>query len=165
MAKSEVQTLLEAYEMVRNLTKFYISKLNKEKIHSNLKINGVTFNSAYWIVTHLLWTERFLIIQGIAGEDMDDHWLDEYGFGSVPADVKTKPEYDEILKLLDEIHAKAVKVLNSITDEQLNEPNNINANFGGANDKRAVLKHAIRHEPMHVGQISWILKTINVKMV
>ena len=161
MAKSEVQSLLEAYEFVRNLSKFYIFKLDKEKIHNQIEVNGIKFNSAYWIVTHLIWTERFLIIQGIGGMDMDDHWLDEYCFGSKPAEIKTKPEYDEILKLFDEVHAKAVEVLNSTGDEQLNEPNHINANFGGKSDKRTVLKHAIRHEPMHIGQISWIIKTQN----
>jgi uncharacterized damage-inducible protein DinB len=43
-------------------------------------------------------------------------------------------------------------------DEELDKPNHINAAFGGKSDKRAVLKHAIRHEPMHIGQLSWIMK-------
>ncbi|HEY3250592.1 MAG TPA: DinB family protein [Ignavibacteria bacterium] len=165
MSKTEVQTLLGAYESVRNLSKLYIGNLNKEKIHNQIEINGIKFNSAYWIVTHLVWTERFLIIQGIGGKDMDDHWLDEYGFGSNPEEVKTKPEFEEILKLFDDIHSKAVEVLKETNDNQLDEPNYINATFGGKSDKRTVLKHAIRHEPMHIGQISWILKLNKVEMV
>jgi len=164
MAKTEAQVLLEAYESVRNLSKMYISNLDKGKILNRYELNGVKMNSAYWLVTHLAWTERFLIIQGIGGKDMEDHWLDEYGFGSNPEEIKTKPEYEEVLNLLDDIHAKAVKIIAPLKDEQLDEQNNINANFGGKTDKRAVLKHAIRHEPMHIGQISWILKADNVEM-
>ena len=164
MAKTEAQAFLEVYESVRNLSKMYISNINKETLHNCYELNGVKMNSAYWLVTHLVWTERFLIIQGIGGKDMEDHWLDEYGFGSKPEEIKTEPEYEEVLKLLDDIHAKAVEIITPLTDEQLNEQNNINANFGGKTDKRAVLKHAIRHEPMHIGQISWILKADNVEM-
>lgn len=165
MAKTEAQTLLEAYESVRNLTKFYISKLEKEQLHTQYEINGAKLNSAYWLITHLIWTERFLLIQGIGGKEMEGHWLDEYGFGSEPEKIKTKPEPGEIFKLLDDIHAKAVEIIKSMSDKQLDEPNLIGANFGGKTDKRAVLKHAIRHEPMHVGQLSWILKANDVKMV
>lgn len=158
MQKSEVQTLLDAFESVRNLSKFYLSKLDRETIHYQLESNGTKFNTAYWLVAHLIWTERFLILQGIGGKDMADHWLDEYGFGSNPDEVKTRPDFDEILKLMDEIHAKAVEILKSTKDDQLDEPNHTQMTFGGKSDKRALLKHAIRHEPMHVGQISWILK-------
>jgi len=159
--KSEVKTLLEAYESVRNLSKFYISNLDKEKVHERYEINGVKFNSAYWLVTHLTWTEHYLIIQGIGNKDLNIPWLDEYGYGTNPVEIKTRPDFDEVLKLFDEVHAKAVEVINSTPDEQLDEPNHIDLSFGGKTDKRTLLKHAIRHEPMHIGQISWILKVSN----
>ena len=159
--KTEVQILLDAFESVRNLSKFYLSNLDPNKVHERIEVNGIKLNSAYWLVTHLAWTERFLIIQGIGGREMEDHWLDEYGFGSNPDEIKTKPEFTEILKLFDNVHAKSVDVLKSTNDKQLDELNNIKATFGGKNDKRAVLKHAIRHEPMHIGQLSWILKIQN----
>jgi hypothetical protein len=165
MSKTEAQSLLGAFEAVRNLSKFYISNLDKTKVHERYELNGVKMNSAYWLTTHLVWTERFLIIQGIGGKDMDEHWLDEYGFGSIPDEIKTKPDFDEILKLMDEIHAKAIEIIDPLTEAQLDETNYINASFGGKNDKRAILRHAIRHEPMHVGHISWILKANNVEMV
>lgn len=160
MQKTEVQTLLDAFESVRNLSKFYLSKLDKERIHYQLESNGIKFNSAYWLVAHLIWTERFLILQGVGGKDMEDHWLDEYGFGSNPVEVKTRPDFEEILKLMDDIHAKAIEILKSLNDAGLDEPNYTKMTFGGNSDKRALLKHAIRHEPMHIGQISWILKAI-----
>ena len=66
---------------------------------------------------------------------------------------------------MDEIHAESMKILNKLTDEDIESPNYINAAFGQKNTIGAVIRHCIRHEPMHVGQISWILKINGVKMV
>ena len=159
--KSEVKTLLGAYESVRNLSKFYISNLDKEKVHVRYEINGVKLNSAYWLVAHLTWTEHYLIVQGIGNKDLNIPWLEEYGYGTNPDEIKTKPDFDEVLKLFDEVHSKAVEILNSTTDEQLDELNHIDLSFGDKADIRTLLTHVIRHEPMHIGQISWILKMGN----
>ena len=51
-----------------------------------------------------------------------------------------------------------------MTDELMQAENNIEANFGGLTNKECVLMHAIRHEPMHIGQISWILKANDIKL-
>ncbi len=158
MSTTQVKTLISAFESVRSLSKFYMANLDVNKVHERIEVNGIKFNSAYWLVTHLTWTELYLITRGIGGKEMDDHWLDEYGIGTNPDEIKTKPDYSEVVKLFDEVHANAVEILNSITDDQLDEPNHLGISFGGKNNKRAVLQHAIRHEPMHIGQISWILK-------
>lgn len=162
MKKSEATVLADVYEDVRSLSKLFISALkdiDKDKI---LELNGVKFNNAYWIVAHLVWSEHFLIIQGVAGDNLNIDWINEYGFGSKPENIKIKPSFDEIIKTLDEVHSAAVKIISELSDEQLDEENLINANFGSANSKRAVIKHAIRHEPMHIGQLSWILKTYGI---
>jgi uncharacterized damage-inducible protein DinB len=112
-----------------------------------------------------VWTEHFLLVKGIGDKSMDIPWLDEYGFGSDPEEVKTKPDFEEIMKKRDEVHKKAMAILMNLPDEELDKPNHINATFGGINNKRVVIKHAIRHEPMHIGQLSWILKVNGVKMV
>jgi uncharacterized damage-inducible protein DinB len=164
--KSEAQILADAYEFSRGLTKYYFSKLDGLDLNQNLEINGKKMNSPHWIAAHLVWTEHFLLIEGLgAPGEFNIPWLEQYGFGSDPEKITDKPEYDEILKKLEEVHEAAMKHLKSLTDEQLEEPNGINANFGGVNNKRNVIKHAIRHEPMHTGQISWILKANGVKMV
>jgi uncharacterized damage-inducible protein DinB len=69
-----------------------------------------------------------------------------------------------VLKAISEIHTKAIEILNNLSDEELEEENNINANFGGKTNKEVVIMHAIRHEPMHIGQLSWILKANGIKM-
>jgi len=163
MKKSESEILADVYEKVRGLSKMFISGLKDVDINKRLEIDNIKFNSAYWIVAHLVWTEHFLLIKGVGDVDLNIDWLDEYAYGTDPDSVKTKPPYEEILKKLDEVHAKAVEIIKGLSDEQLDEDNLIGANFGGSKSKRNVITHAIRHEPMHIGQISWILKSNGIK--
>ena len=163
MGKTESEILADVYEKVRSLSKMFIGGLKDIDTEKRLEIDNIKFNSAYWIVAHLVWTEHFLIIQGVGGEDMKIDWLNEYGFGSDPEKVKTKPPFEEILKKLDEVHIKAVEIITGLSDKQLEEDNFIDTNFGGLKAKRNVITHAIRHEPMHIGQISWILKSNGIK--
>jgi uncharacterized damage-inducible protein DinB len=160
-----VQTLVKTYEMMRNLSKFYISKLSGLDLKMEYEIDGTKLNSAYWLIAHLVWTEHYLIIEGIGGESMGIEWLNDFAIGSSLDDLKNGPKIEEILAKLDEVHKKAIEILNNMTDEQLQAENNIEANFGGQRSKENVLMHAIRHEPMHIGQISWILKANGVSLV
>ena len=163
--KTEAQILAEAFESVRNLTKFYLSKLKEEDINKRFELNGVKLNSAHWLIAHLVWTEHDLIVRGVGNKAMNIPWIEEYGFGSDPEKIQQKPEFKEVLKKLDEVHAEAMNILQTLTDEEIEKPNHIDAAFGQKNTKGAVIKHCIRHEPMHVGQISWILKLSGVEMV
>lgn len=164
MSNEKTQTLIKAYQMARNLSNYYISKMESLDIHKVYEVNGVKMNSAYWILAHLVWTEHFLIIEGIGGESLGIEWLNDYGFGSVTDEIKNQPSIEEVRKRFEEVHAKAMDILNSMTDELMEAENNIEANFGGSKDKFHVLMHAIRHEPMHIGQLSWILKINGIKL-
>jgi hypothetical protein len=164
MQNVKVKTLTDTYGMARRLSDFYISKLEGLDLHKQYEINGVKMNSPYWLIAHLCWTEHFLIIEGIGGTSMEIEWLNDFCFGSAPEDVKNNPAYEEVLKTREEIHTKAIEILNNLQDEELAHENNINANFGSKTNKEVVLMHAIRHEPMHIGQISWILKANGIKL-
>ncbi|MBN8586313.1 MAG: DinB family protein [Ignavibacteria bacterium] len=164
MTNEKTQTLIKAYQMARNLSNYYISKMESIDIHKVYEVNGVKMNSAYWILAHLVWTEHFLVIEGIGGESLGIEWLNDYGFGSVPDEIKNQPSIEEVRKRFEEVHTKAMDILNSMTDELMEAENNIEANFGGSKDKFHVLMHAIRHEPMHIGQLSWILKINGIKL-
>lgn len=157
-SKTEAQILAGAFESVRNLSKFYISNLEEKDLHKQFELNGVKFNTAFWMICHLVWTEHFLIVQGVGNKTLNIPWLDQFEQGSDPAAVSHKPEYKEVLSNLDEVHAEAMKILNNLPDEELEKQNHINATFGQKNDKLGVIRHCIRHEPMHIGQISWIIK-------
>lgn len=163
MKKTESEILADVYMKVRGLSKAFIGGLKDVDIDKRLEIDGIKFNSAYWIVAHLVWTEHSLIIEGVGNEKMDIDWIGEYGFGSDPDKVKLKPSYEEVLKKMDEVHAKAVEIIKGLSDEQLEEDNSFGMSFGASKSKRNVIIHAIRHEPMHIGQISWILKTNGIK--
>lgn len=163
MKKSESEILADVYEKVRGLSKMFISGLKDVDINKRLEIDNVKFNSAYWIVAHLVWTEHFLIVEGVGGDNMKIDWINEYAYGTEPEKVNSTPEFDAVIKTLDEVHAKAVEIIKRLSDEQLEEDNYIGANFGGVKTKRNVITHAIRHEPMHIGQISWILKSNGIK--
>jgi hypothetical protein len=164
MANTKIKILIDTYEMARRLSSVYISKLEGLDINKQYEINGVKMNSAYWIVAHLAWTEHFLIIEGVGGDSLGIEWLNDFCFGSSPGEIKYAPPYSEVLKTLGEIHTKAIEILNNLSDVELEEENNINANFGGKTNKEVVIMHAIWHEPMHIGQLSWILKANGIKM-
>ncbi|MCY7363507.1 MAG: DinB family protein [Ignavibacteria bacterium] len=155
---NQSELLAEALNSVRNLTKFYFSKINPEDLEIQMEVDGIKFNSPKWLAAHLAWTENFLLLQGIGGKTSEVKWLEEYGFGSNPDELKSEISFEEIMKTLDEIHNDAINHLISLSDEQLEEKNLIGANFGGKDTIKAVVIHAIRHEPMHTGQISWFLK-------
>lgn len=160
-----VQTLIRTYEMMRNLSKFYMSKLEGLDLKKEYELNGAKLNSAYWLIAHLVWTEHFLIIEGIGGDSMAIEWLNDYAIGTAPEDIDSGPPFEEILATLDEVHKRAIEILSKTTDEQLESENNIGATFGGKNTKETVFMHAIRHEPMHIGQLSWILKANGIRLV
>jgi hypothetical protein len=162
--KAEAEILAETFESVRNLSKFYLSQLGDINVYEQLTVNGKTFNSPYWIAAHLTWTEHSLLIEGMGAELMPIDWLEKFSIGTTPENGEDLPKFEEVLIKMDEVHEYAMKIIKALTDEQLDEPNNLGLSFGGVNNKRAIIKHAIRHEPMHIGQISWYLKLNDVKM-
>jgi uncharacterized damage-inducible protein DinB len=162
--KTEAKILAHQFNAVRGLTRFYLSKLHDAFLFKQYSIEGKAFNSAYWIAAHLVWSEHSLVIEGLGGEKLNIPWLGEFSIGSDAAKKDSWPDYDEVLKRMDEVHERAINLITSMSDEELDKPNLIDANFMGNNTKRSVLMHAIRHEPMHVGQISWILKINCIEM-
>jgi uncharacterized damage-inducible protein DinB len=162
--KTEAQIYAETFESVRNLSKFYLSQLTGIDVHKSIEFNGKKFNSPYWIAAHLTWTEHSLLIEALGAELMNIPWLEKFSIGTEPPGDANLPAFEEILETMEQVHSSAMEKVNSLTDEQLDEPNVHNITFGGVNSKRAIIKHCIRHEPMHIGQISWYLKINDVEM-
>ena len=159
MTRTEGQVLADVLEKVRELSNKFIAPFKDLDLNKPLSIDGTKFNTAYWIVAHLVWAEHFIIIKGVAGENMNIDWLDDFCFGSNPDEIKNRPAYEIILAKLDEVHAKSIDIIRNLNDEELDAENHIGAAFGASKSKRNLIMHAIRHEPMHIGQLSWILKT------
>lgn len=163
MKKSESVILAEVFDMERNLSKMYLNQLANIDVHENIEYRGTKFNSAYWIAGHLTWTEHSLIVKGIAGENMNIEWIEEFAIGNPPENISKKPSVEEILKTLDDVHSKSMEIIKNLTDENLEEDNLFGMSMGGSKSKRNIIKHLIRHEPMHIGQLSWILKLNGIK--
>ena len=156
--KSEAEILLNVYKNVRSLTKYFIGNLGNIDIHRSFEFGGKKMNSAHWIVSHLAWSENMLILNCVGNTDAGIPWLKEYEFGSDPEKVTTKLEMTELLQTLDTIHENAEKIIANLSADDLDSDNFLGFSFGGSKSKRNVIIHAIRHEPMHSGQLTWLIK-------
>jgi len=163
--KTKGQIFAETFESVRNITKLYLSNVEDNYLHTRYEINGAKLNSAYWINAHLVWAEHHLIVQGVGNKTMDIPWLEQFGVGTNAEKANQELDIKMIREQMEEVHIEAMNILKSLPDEELEKPNHINASFDEEKTKNAVIKHFIRHEPMHAGHISWILKISGVKMV
>lgn len=164
MDNKAANTLADAFESVRNLTKLYFSKLDDKYYYDENNINGVKINTAFWLLAHLVWTEHSLIVYGIGNREMEIPWLDKYAFGSDPGSIELQPSLEELRDKFEKVHAVAMEIIRNLSDEQLEEDNHIGASFGSSKSKKSLLVHVIRHEPMHIGQLSLILKSNGVKL-
>lgn len=158
-SQCEVQGYINAMNSVRNLSKSFLSMVDENDLHRCIEINGKTFNSPYWITAHLAWSEGLMLLTALGKDPKKHEWLNEYGFGTNPLEIKTRPPYNEALKVLDDVHNMSMENLNNMYDYELDEKNVMNMTFDGKKDKRISILHAIRHEPMHIGQITWFLKS------
>ena len=157
-------TLADTFESVRNLSKLYFSRLDDSQFMTYHKIDNVNINNAYWLFAHLVWTEHSLIIQGIADQDMGIDWLEKFAYGSDPKSIESPPLLEEIKKQSELVHSNAIEIIRGMSDEELEKDNYFNFTIGGSKSKKALIMHAIRHEPMHIGQLSLILKANDVKL-
>ncbi|HRI85398.1 MAG TPA: DinB family protein [Ignavibacteria bacterium] len=164
MDNKAANILADAFESVRNLTKLYFSKLDDKNYYDENNINGVKINTAFWLLAHLVWTEHSLIVYGIGNREMEIPWLDKYAFGSDPGSIESQPSLEELRDKFEKVHALAMEIIRNLSDEQLEEDNHIGASFGSSKSKKSLLVHVIRHEPMHIGQLSLILKSNGVKL-
>jgi hypothetical protein len=166
MQRTEANVLADAYESVRVLTKWYISKLKDVDMKREFSVDGNKLNSAYWVVAHLVWAENFLLIQALGGKPFDVEWMKLFGIGSkFPDEGKGLPEMKELLDTWKLIHPAAMEHVRSLSDETLAKDNPMGMGFGGDNTYRMMIQHAIRHEAMHTGHLSWLCKLYGLKTV
>lgn len=166
MAVSSGKVLAQTMDETRNLTRFYSSKLKGEDMHHEFDVNGYTTNSPYWILAHLCWAEEMLLLRCLGHEGLDIPWLNDFKIGSAKGEKPTnQPELGEVLSAMKQIHATALEHLSQITEEQLEEDNDLGVAFGENRSKKFIAMHAIRHEGTHMGQLSLIAKMYGKKTV
>ena len=161
----EASRLVDFFESARKITMYYFNKLKDVGYDRVPVADGVALNSAKWIMAHLVWTENFLLLQGLGGEQVTFPWFSKVAFGTPLAKPEELPPIEEILEGMKQVHEAAIAHLQTLTDEQLLEPNLNGMSFSGDNSKRFLVLHACRHESGHAGQLGWHCKIAGIKTI
>jgi hypothetical protein len=166
MEVSSGKILAQTMDETRNLTRFYSGKLKGEDMDRVFEVNGFTTNSPYWILAHLCWAENMLLLQCMGHKGLDIPWLNDFKIGAAKGEKPANaPDLKEVLSAMKDIHAAALEHLSSMTDEKLDEDNDLGVAFGENRSKKFIAMHAIRHEGTHLGQLSLIAKMYGKKTV
>lgn len=153
--------LAETLDIARELTIRQFEKLKSMNLDltQQLDINGKKLNSPLWIYAHLAWTENFLILKQCGNKAMDIKWLDELFAIQKPGEYQSHwPSLEEIEEASKTVHAASLDLIKSLSDDELVEENVGGLKIMGQSSKRFIIQHAIRHEGMHCGHLSWLVK-------
>ena len=154
----EADILADTFEDVRSLLKFYLMRAEAVDPFRVYEVEGKPLNTLYWLIAHLTWSEHFLLIEAMGGVLLDIPWLERFEMGSTPPTGDGLPTIDEVREAMERVHERAMTTVRGLTSEQLGEANPVGISFRGGDARRVVIRHAIRHEPCHIGQIGWLIK-------
>lgn len=162
---SHVLVIADMLESTRQLNKYFIKKLDTDKLTQVYNVDGVELNSAYWVLAHTMWAEHYLTIKALGGPATPPElaWLEHYGINSDGSILGDPLSMKDLWAAMEEVHQQSQAFVRSLTDEELSMEPNINSNIW--NTKRDVLFHAVRHEAQHMGHISWLCKLHGSKTI
>ena len=158
MAKSESQILAEIVENTRQLTLSYIQQLKGVDLYREFECEGVKLNSVFWIMGHLPVTQNFLLLRSTGGEAVRIPWARTFGMGATPLIQSEYPSLEEVEATLHEVHSQCVRHVAGLQEESLGNKNTTGFSILGQDTIKSVIVHAIRHENMHAGHLSWLCK-------
>lgn len=165
MSKSQTQTLVETLELSRDLTKFYLKKLEGQDLYKTFEIEGHKLNSILWLVAHITVSENWLLLVCTGGEKVSIPWARQFGLGSEIPKKEEYPPIEDIFKQFDLVHQKAIDYITTLSDEDLQKPTTNGITFGGEDSVGSIIKHAIRHECSHAGHLGWLCKLFGIKTI
>lgn len=164
--KKENEVLADLLDYNRKAT---LSSFNKiiagGDVYKVYDCEGRQLNSAVWIVGHLTTTENYLCLRSTGSEMLRFSWAKLFGMGATVPDRNDLPPLETILQTMQEVHEKSIQRILSLTDEELLLPTSTGFKLGGEDSYRAVIRHAILHEGMHGGQLSWLCKLNGIKTI
>lgn len=161
--RTEGMIIAEIADNSNDLAHFYLSKLTNSDWKKSFDLNGKIFNGVAWQLAHMAWGENNLILKACGATEIIKSWYDAFKIGA-PASTEY-PSIDEIKETFNEVHTHSVDFIRSMTTEQLDEPNLINLKFKNGDTKRTSIYHHIRHESIHIGQLSWLAKMHDIKTI
>lgn len=165
MNNSQAILLADTFQKVRDMTRWYFSFLREADPYKTWEINGARLNSILWLASHITWAENMLILKGTGGKGADIPWVDSYPIksnGELHHPDHTMRAALDGMKL---VHANAMEHLLTISNEKMEEDNLVGFNFGGEKNNRILVQHAIRHEALHTGHLSWLCKINGIKTI
>ncbi len=165
MAKSESEVLVEMLEMSRQLTHFYLKKLEGQDIYKVFEVEGKQLNSILWLIAHITVSENWLLLVCTGGEKVNIPWARQFGLGSSVPAKKDYPTAEEIMSMFNKVHQTAMNYVSSLSEEDLAKPTTNGVTLGGEDSVRSIIKHAVRHEGTHAGHLGWLCKLFEVKTI
>ena len=165
MSKTETKTLIEMLELSRNLTNYYLSKLEDQDPYKVFEVEGKKLNSILWLMAHITVSENWLLLVCTGGEKVNIPWARQFGLGSEIPKKEDYPPIQEIKEMYKKVHEQAISYVSKLTNEDLAKPTTNGIDFGGEDSVRAIIKHAVRHECSHAGHLGWLCKLFGVKTI
>lgn len=161
--RNEGVIIAEIADNSHDLAHFYLSKLDIADWKKSFELNGKIFNGIAWQLAHMAWGENNLILKACGASELIMPWYDTFKIGAPASTVY--PSIDELKNTFNEVHRLSIECIRSMTTEQLDEPNLIDLKFKTGNSKRTSIYHHIRHESIHIGQLSWLAKMHDIKTI
>ena len=166
MSFNECHSLSSIVDDTRKLTLSLLDKLEASNcLYNNFNLDGKHLNSAFWIMAHLSVTQNYLLLRSTGGDSMKIPYARQFGMGSVPPAIEECPALEDVRGIFNQVHEKAIEHIRNLDPSQLNQKNSTGFVFLGEDSIRSVVVHAIRHENMHSGHLSWLCKLNGLKTI
>lgn len=159
------ETLADVFDQTRDITRYYLSEMKNTDPCKSFELDGMKFNSVYWLCAHLAIAQNRLVLMATGGQPFDIPWYKDYWINSDGLLREDRPDFKAILHLMKDVHARTLQHISSLTDEQLKAENSFKFSTGREPNVYNAIVHAIRHEAMHTGHLSWIAKMNGLKLV
>lgn len=156
----EANVLADVFDLTRAASLQSFQSLEKAGVdlHHVFSVEGKNLNAPFWIMAHLAVSEQFLLLQALGGPKIKLPWARMFGLGAVPPAREDCPSLQEVIESLHMVHHAAMEWVRGLSDEALQEPTATGTSFGGVDQKKSLIMHAIRHEGMHAGHLGWLCK-------
>ncbi len=162
---TEAHFLADMMRHAHDMTQSNVRKLENVDLHRRFNADGKELNSAYWLFAHMTVSQNWLVLRGTNGPFQKFSWAKLFNLGTTPPPIEECLPFDEVKAKLEEIQQLSVQHVETLDEAALSLPHNAIMQLPGGNTMRDVIKHHIRHESMHNGQLSWLCKLHGIKTI
>lgn len=166
MSFNECHSLASIIDDTRKLTKSLLDQIESSNcLYNDFMLDDKHLNSAFWIMAHLSVTQNYLLLRSTGGESVKIPYARQFGMGSVPPAREECPSLEDVRGVFNLVHEKSIEHIRNLDPFQLNQKNTTGFVFLGEDSIRSVVVHAIRHENMHSGHLSWLCKLNGLRTI